>query len=123
VFENIRQLTQETETKNVQPPIQLDLKEPQTWSVLNGKEFDAIFCINLFQVAPIAIADGMMECTANLLINSGLLFIYGPFKVDGRYITPSNEELTEPFSPTKYQSGDSRTSQISLSLHKSTGWI
>lgn len=93
VFENIRQLTQETEIKNVQPPIHLDLKEPQTWSVLNGKEFDAIFCINLFQVAPIAIADGMMECTANLLKNSGKLFIYGPFKVDGRYITPSNEEF------------------------------
>ncbi|NMG21769.1 DUF938 domain-containing protein [Brasilonema bromeliae] len=92
-FENIRRLTQQTQAKNVHPPIKLDLTQPQTWSVLAGKKFDTIFCINVFQVAPIAIADGMMECTANLLKDSGSLFIYGPFKVHGKYTTPSNEEF------------------------------
>ncbi|WP_026731873.1 DUF938 domain-containing protein [Fischerella sp. PCC 9605] len=93
VFENIGQLTQQTNLKNVQPPIKLDLTQPQTWSVLIGKKFDAIFCINIFQVAPISVADGMMNCTANHLSDRGSLFIYGPFKVDGAYTTPSNEEF------------------------------
>jgi hypothetical protein len=95
VFENIQQLTQHTGAKNVQPPIKLDLTQPATWSVLSEKKFDAIFCINLFQVAPIALADGIMSCTESVLNDSGLLFIYGPFKVDGKYTTPSNEEFGE----------------------------
>lgn len=93
VFENIRQLTQENNVQNVQPPIKLDLTVPQTWLSLSGRKFDAIFCINIFQVAPISIADAMMSCTANHLSNTGSLLIYGPFKVDGTYITPSNEEF------------------------------
>ncbi|GAB1538243.1 DUF938 domain-containing protein [Scytonema sp. NUACC21] len=93
VFENIRQLTQQTQAQNVQPPIKLNLIQPQTWSVLAGKKFDAIFCINIFQVAPISVADGMMNCTVNYLSAHGSLFIYGPFKMDGKYTTPSNEEF------------------------------
>lgn len=93
VFENIRQLTQKTQVKNVQPPIKLDLTQPQTWSALIEQKFDAIFCINIFQVAPISIADGMMNCAVNYLSDRGSLFIYGPFKVDGSYTTPSNEEF------------------------------
>lgn len=93
VFENIRQLTQKTEVKTVQPPIKLDLTQSQTWSALIGKKFDAIFCINIFQVASISIADGMMDCAVNHLSEHGSLFIYGPFKVDGCYTTPSNEEF------------------------------
>ncbi|MBO3461265.1 class I SAM-dependent methyltransferase [Aetokthonos hydrillicola Thurmond2011] len=93
VFDNIKRLTQETEAKNVYAPIKLDLTEPETWSVVAAKKFDAIFCINIFQVAPISIADGMMECAAKLLSPNGQLFIYGPFKVDGQYTTPSNEEF------------------------------
>ena len=93
VFGNIRQLTQQNNAKNVQPPIKLDLTQPQTWSVLSDKKFDAIFCINIFQVAPIAIADAMLNCTAKHLSDGGSLFIYGPFKVEGRHTTPSNEEF------------------------------
>ncbi|MDJ0636067.1 MAG: DUF938 domain-containing protein [Xenococcaceae cyanobacterium MO_188.B29] len=93
VFENIRQLNQKAEAKNVYPPIKLDLTQPSTWSSVAGKKFDAIFCINIFQVAPISIADGMMKCAASLLRNGGSLFIYGPFKVDGKYTTTSNEEF------------------------------
>jgi cyclopropane fatty-acyl-phospholipid synthase-like methyltransferase len=93
VFENIKQLTKNTQVKNVKPPIKLDLTQPQTWSTLMGKKFDAIFCINIFQVAPISLADGMMNCAVNYLSDRGSLFIYGPFKVDGSYTTPSNEEF------------------------------
>ncbi len=93
VFENIRQLIQQTNAKNVQPPIKLDLTQPQTWSVLSDQKFDAIFCINIFQVAPISIADAMLNCTADHLSDGGFLFVYGPFKVDGRHTTPSNEEF------------------------------
>lgn len=95
VFTNIKQLTQKTQVQNIKAPIKLDLTQPQTWSVFTGKKFDVIFCINIFQVAPISIADGMMDCAVNYLSDHGCLFIYGPFKVDGNYTTPSNEEFDQ----------------------------
>lgn len=93
VFENIQSLTQQTNAKNVEPPINLDLTQPSTWLSLNNKKFNVIFCINLFQVALISIADGVANCTAHHLNARGSLYIYGPFKVNGKNTTPSNEEF------------------------------
>ncbi len=93
VFEHIKQLTQTTQAKNVKPPIKIDLTRPETWSILNGQTFDAIFLINLFQVAPIEVADGLANIAANYLSKNGALYIYGPFKVNGKFTTQSNEEF------------------------------
>lgn len=92
VFDNIRQLTKNAGNKNVADPTQLDLTNPETWSNPGPeKSFGAIFCINIFQVAPISIADGMMNCAARLLKDDGVLLIYGPFRVDGQFSTNSNK--------------------------------
>ncbi|QLE56196.1 DUF938 domain-containing protein [Nostoc sp. TCL26-01] len=93
VLETIRQSTQQTGAKNVQSPIKLDLTAPETWSALEGKKFDAAFVINIFQVAPVAIADGIANIAASHLSEGGSLYIYGPFKVNGTFTTPSNEEF------------------------------
>ena len=52
--------------------------------------YDVIFCINIFQVAPVSIAHGMMQCAATILKDTGFLSIYGPFKLEGYYTTDSN---------------------------------
>lgn len=92
VLPEIEKLTQESGLGNVRQPRQLDLTQPHTWPDV-GEEFHAIYCINIFQVAPVSIADGMMQCASRVLADDGFLFIYGPFKVDGQYTTPSNEEF------------------------------
>ncbi|TXL22285.1 hypothetical protein BMR03_09245 [Methylococcaceae bacterium HT2] len=53
---------------NIADPVHLDLTNPKTWfnPDMQGK-FSAIFCINIFQVAPVSIADGMMQCAEHLL--------------------------------------------------------
>ena len=74
----------------------LDLTDPDTWFNPGDKgSFDAIFCINIFQVAPISIADGMMECAWHLLNDDGILLIYGLFKVEGNFTSDSNKEFHE----------------------------
>jgi cyclopropane fatty-acyl-phospholipid synthase-like methyltransferase len=93
VFEKIRQTTQEAGVNNVNSPIKIDLTTPETWSALEDRKFDAIFVINIFQVAPIAIADGIARIAASHLKEDGSLYIYGPFKVNGDFATPSNEEF------------------------------
>lgn len=91
VFDNIRRLSTEQGNSNISAPIHLDVTKPETWPSPSKDNYDVIFCINIFQVAPISIADGMMGCASSLLKPDGFLAIYGPFKVGGAYTTTSNQ--------------------------------
>lgn len=94
-LENIMRVTWEKEVKNVVKPVQLDLTREDTWPNPDDRLFDVMFVINIFQVAPISVADGMMKCASQLLHKDGFLFIYGPFKDHGTYLTESNEEFDQ----------------------------
>jgi len=99
VFDNIKKLSIDHGNDNIADPVHLDLTKPETWFTPGQvKSFAAIFCINIFQVAPISIADGMMECAGNLLRDDGFLLIYGPFRIEGIFTTESNKEFHETLS-------------------------
>lgn len=99
VFDNIKKLTGDHANDNIADPSHLDLTQPDTWFNIDKKgKVSAIFCINIFQVAPISIADGMMECAAHFLTDEGFLLIYGPFQVEGTFTTPSNKEFHDTLS-------------------------
>ena len=99
VFDNIKKLTTAHGNDNIADPVHLDLTDPETWfNPGPAKTFNAIFCINIFQVAPISIADGMMQCAEHLLTDDGFLLIYGPFQVEGGFTTDSNKEFHETLS-------------------------
>lgn len=90
VFDTIKAKRQLVGNKNVADPIRIDLTDPKTFPDPRERRFDAIFVINLFQVAPVSIAKGIAELAASVLKPEGFVAIYGPFKVDGSYTTPSN---------------------------------
>lgn len=92
-FDNIQKLREEKENRNLKDPLILDLTEPSTWPQEGA--YQAMFCINIFQVAPVSIAEGMMACASRLLADDGFLMVYGPFMVEGRFTTPSNQEFHE----------------------------
>jgi hypothetical protein len=99
VFDNIKKLSVDLENSNIADPVHLDLTDPQTWfNPGPEKSFAAIFCINIFQVAPVSIANGMMKCAAHLLKDDGFLLIYGPFQIEGRFSTDSNKTFHETLS-------------------------
>lgn len=91
VFETIAQKRAEAGNTNVADPLKIDLTEPETWPDPKDRLYDVIFIVNLFQVAPVAIADGVARIAARLLTKDGFVAIYGPFKIDGEYTTESNE--------------------------------
>ncbi|ACB94942.1 DUF938 domain-containing protein [Beijerinckia indica] len=95
VFETIKQTRDTQNNKNVDDPILIDLTKPDTWVNAQARLYDAIFVINLFQVAPLSIAEGIAELASKVLKPGGFLAIYGPFKVDGRYTTASNQNFDE----------------------------
>jgi len=94
IFDNIKNLTSDHSNDNIADPVHLDLTAPRSWFNAGAADsFSAIFCINIFQVAPISIADGMMECASNLLTDEGFLLIYGPFQMNGKCTTKSNKDF------------------------------
>lgn len=95
VFDTIRAKRAEAGNKNVADPLTIDLTNPRTWPDGKDKLYDVIFVVNLFQVAPVAIADGIAHIAANVLKPAGFIAIYGPFKLDGKYTTPSNEAFDQ----------------------------
>ncbi|MEM7716681.1 MAG: DUF938 domain-containing protein [Cyanobacteria bacterium P01_A01_bin.68] len=93
VFDNIRKLKREQGVSNLEAPVKLDLLSPDTWSNPSQQLFDFIISINILQVAPFEVAEGIMKCSSKLLKSNGLLYMYGPFKVDGEFSSESNKNF------------------------------
>ncbi|WOJ88143.1 DUF938 domain-containing protein [Methylocapsa polymorpha] len=101
VFDAIKAKRAEAGNANVADPIAIDLTNAETWPDPKDRLYDAIFVINLFQVAPVAIIDGIAQVAARVLKDDGLLAIYGPFKVEGQYTTESNAAFDQEILAAK----------------------
>ena len=79
---------------NIRPPQRIDLADP-AWSVAAldcrppGKLL-AMFCANVIHIAPWRVAEGLVAGAARHLREDGRLFLYGPFKREGRHTAISN---------------------------------
>jgi Protein of unknown function (DUF938) len=50
----------------------------------------AAFCANVIHIAPWRVAEGLFEGAGRYLRADGRLFLYGPFKRDGKHTSLSN---------------------------------
>ena len=76
---------------NVRPAIALDAAAPE-WPVAQA---DMVLCINMIHIAPWSAAVGLVRGAARILPAQGLLYLYGPFRRDGRHTAPSNERFDQ----------------------------
>lgn len=76
---------------NVLPAITLDAASAD-WPVARA---DAVLCINMIHIAPWSAAEGLMQGAARLLPADGVLYLYGPYRRDGRHTAPSNERFDD----------------------------
>jgi SAM-dependent methyltransferase len=79
---------------NIKPPIELDLADPD-WSEATRtgggpSSLLAIFCANVIHIAPWRVAEGLFAGAGRVLQEHGHLFLYGPFKHNGKDTAPSN---------------------------------
>lgn len=79
---------------NIRAPQRIDLSDP-AWRVaaVDGSapgKLLAIFCANVIHIAPWRVAEGLISGAARQLRDDGRLFLYGPFKRDGRHTAVSN---------------------------------
>jgi SAM-dependent methyltransferase len=76
----------QTGVTNVLQPIDLDVRR-QPWPVAHC---DAIVCINMIHISPWTATQALFEGAARILADSGLVYLYGPYSVDGQHTAPSN---------------------------------
>ena len=79
---------------NVRPPLRIDLSDP-AWcaEMQDGRgpgPLLSVFCANVIHIAPWRVAQGLIAGAARYLRPDGKLFLYGPFKRDGKHTAPSN---------------------------------
>ena len=71
---------------NVRPPIELDVVT-LPWPI---EDVDAIVCVNLIHIAPWAAVRALFAGARARLRGAGLVYLYGPYLVQGGHTAPSN---------------------------------
>jgi hypothetical protein len=79
---------------NIRPPLRIDLSDPAWCPAMQDgsgpRELLAVFCANVIHIAPWRVAEGLFAGAACYLRADGRLFLYGPFKRDGKHTALSN---------------------------------
>lgn len=79
------------QVSDVRPAIDLDVTR-RPWPTLSATP-DVVVCINMIHIAPWAACEALFEGAADLLAPGGLVYLYGPYRREGRHTAPSNEEF------------------------------
>jgi SAM-dependent methyltransferase len=79
---------------NVRSPLKIDLTDsawcPAMHDGSGPAELLAVFCANVIHIAPWRVAEGLLAGAGRYLRSDGRLFLYGPFKRDGKHTAMSN---------------------------------
>jgi hypothetical protein len=82
------------ELPNIQPPLRIDLSDPAWCPEMHDgsgpKNLEAVFCANVIHIAPWRVAEGLFAGAGRYLPGGGRLFLYGPFKREGKHTAVSN---------------------------------
>jgi hypothetical protein len=73
---------------NLLPPVALDVHD-DPWPV--SGPMDLVFCANMLHIAPWSACPALMAGAGRILGRQGLLVTYGPYRVEGEPLAPSNE--------------------------------
>jgi hypothetical protein len=84
-LESIRAWKDESGLPNLRNPLIFDVTKMSP-----VERADAIVCINMVHISPWSATVGLFAHAATLLAPGAVLFLYGPYIIDGRETAPSN---------------------------------
>ena len=87
--------------RNVRPPTVLDVRQT-VWPV---RHVDAMFTANTLHIMSWTEVTAMFERIGQTLASTGVLCVYGPFRYEGEYTSPSNREFDRALQERDPQSG------------------
>lgn len=88
--DGINQWLNEENLKNVKPPIAIDFDK--LWPI---ELVDAIFTANTLHIVSYPLVVKFLNTAGKHLAVNGLLIIYGPFKYEGEFTSPSNANFDQ----------------------------
>jgi SAM-dependent methyltransferase len=79
---------------NVRAPLRIDLSDPAWCAEMHDGsgpgQLLVVLCANVIHIAPWRVAEGLFAGAVRHLRTDGRLFLYGPFKRDGKHTASSN---------------------------------
>jgi SAM-dependent methyltransferase len=85
---------QHSKLSNLRPARRLDVSDPMWGEAMKEQggpsQLLAVFCANVIHIAPWTVAEGLIAGAGGALRHGGMLFLYGPFRRDGRHTADSN---------------------------------
>lgn len=78
-------------TSNLRPPVRIDARSAE-WPIAHA---DAVVAINLVHISPWTASLGLLDGAARVLAPGSPLIFYGPWRVAGQPLEPSNQAFDE----------------------------
>ena len=107
-----------TRLSNIRPALALDATS-ETWPIAQA---DVVLCFNMIHIAPWEACIGLVRGAARVLPASGLLFLYGPFKREGRHTAPSNAAFDRDFLKARNPAWGVRDLEVVAALAAGQGF-
>lgn len=80
--------------QNVLPAVALDVSAPwDAWPEIvraNEGRHRVVYCSNVLHITPWGCTTGLLSGAGRALADNGKLLVYGPFKVDGKFVGPDD---------------------------------
>src|SRR5580698_2105339 len=76
---------------NLLEPLRLDVAAAH-WPIESA---DALVCNNMVHITPWRITEGLMAGAGRTLPAGGILYLYGPYRVEGHHTAPSNADFDD----------------------------
>ena len=86
---SIAAYTREAALDNLRGPLDLDTRTAP-WPIARA---DAVLTVNMVHIAPWAACTALLEGASRILPPEGVLLMYGPFQMQGRFTTESNRRF------------------------------
>ena len=76
--------------ENLALPLTIDVTKDNWSDRLQDREIDAIVNINMIHISPWDACVGLIKGASKILSTGGILYLYGPYKRNGKHTAPSN---------------------------------
>ena len=92
-LESIQAWQQDCPSNNLQPPLSLDVMTSNWYKPLMSQGIKAIICINMIHITPWLAYIGLIQGAKEILPSKGIIYLYGPYKIQNQHTAPSNEQF------------------------------
>lgn len=99
-LDSIKEWQKECPTDNMQKPLPLDVTVPSWFNntqldVRTAGQITAIVNINMIHISPWQACLGLIQGAKEILNKGGILYLYGPFQINGQHTALSNAEFDQ----------------------------